>query len=663
MVRIKKRGQVSIFIILGLVILLSAGLFIFFRMMSVDQQADLESDELLPIKTYVEECVYKTASVAVARAGQQGGYINIPLSIDQNPSMYVTLDGMGIMKMPYWFYKGNKYNPSRVSIQNTLSKEIEENALKCINNFRPFKEQYTIIPLDKMKTSVQINKEDVSIMIEYPVKVSLKLNSTQKIVSKYYVTLPVRLGRVLEAADKILDAELNTLFLENFTIDLMAANPAIPLTDMDFSCRPKEWKMSELKKEMQEAIYENLPRIRIKNTNYHPFLEDESKYKELLNYHLEDIANGNYPENSPSDSYEYLHMFWDTGIEKDSTIAVGISSIKTRDIDMVGRPNDNGILRSKLIEGQQKFLKLFCMNMWHFTYDINYPAIITIRDDVSFGGKGYVFSFAMPVTIKNNEPYKGNYGYELFSGAYFEKGFCDETGDRIYDIRAIGSDEGYSNVELNDVNISTQCIKFYCPLGVTNPDEGSYRLRTLLPAACSSPFIIAEKKGYLTAKKQIDSNINQPFTIELTKIKKFDYDVVIHRYNSLGNALSAEEPFEGDMNLSIKISSGDFEQYKTYPIDYTASEDMQKIELMEDKSAVYDIEIILMQKGEYIGGYHGKWSPSVDEVLANDHITLHIVKYMPMPFSKEDKLKMMGYLMKGDYPNQLQPELKIAALS
>ena len=62
-----------------------------------------------------------------------------------------------------------------------------------------------------------------------------------------------------------------------------------------------------------------------------------------------------------------------------------------------------------------------------------------------------------------------------------------------------------------------QCIKYYCPLGLTRADRGSYRLVTQLPDACENPFIIAEKEGYLKSKKQLVDT--KSITLPMTRLK------------------------------------------------------------------------------------------------------------------------------------------------
>lgn len=627
-------------------------MYLYFKLIAINSEPDATIEELRPVKTYAEECMRMSAEKAVRLLGEQGGFINIPLHISSNPSMYVNPDGLGILKMPFWFYKGNKFSPTTSSIEMDISQYIDKNLDKCLNDFSAFP-QYKIIELANRQITTSLNKEDVSINMDYPLRIIYKSNSSYANMEKFSINLPVRLKRIVELGNQLLDSEVSSAFLENFTMDLMASNPDVPFTDMVFSCQPLQWKIQDVQQQVEDMLYYNLPRIRIKNTNYLPYNADESKYQKLQTYHMEDIANGNFPKEEPNDSYEYLHMFYDIGIPKENNINIAFNMAPNREIEIVGRPNDNGVLRSDFAQGNNQYTKFLCVNIYHFIYDVNYPVIVTLYDPNSFNGNGYIFNYAMPVTIHNNEPYKQNYGYELFTTTYQDTGFCDTTSDKVVDIRAYGKDQGYSNMELKDVNISMQCFKYFCPLGSTKADEGIYRLRTNLPAGCTNPFIIGEKEGYLKSSKQYTGS--DVMGVDMIKLDKLDYKVKVHRYNSIGQIIeSAEDPAD-DMNVSIEISSNDFDQYKIYPVDST-DEKINKLELV-DGDATYKLNIVLMQGDEFVGGYNGVWNAKATDIAGANEIVFHVIQYDPMPYTKEEKLKMMDYIMNGNYKEKLKPEL------
>ena len=64
--------------------------------------------------------------------------------------------------------------------------------------------------------------------------------------------------------------------------------------------------------------------------------------------------------------------------------------------------------------------------------------MVTLNDANSFGGRGYHFRYAMPVTVRFNEPYKLPLGEELFTTTSINQDFCQDKSNVITDIRAIG---------------------------------------------------------------------------------------------------------------------------------------------------------------------------------------------------------------------------------
>ena len=145
----------------------------------------------------------------------------------------------------------------------------------------------------------------------------------------------------------------------------------------------------------------------------------------------------------------------------------------------------------------------------------------------------------------------------------------------------------------------------------------------------------------------------------MTKLKKIDYKVVYNSYNSFSttsSALSGDQELTEDMQASIQISTGDYFQYKVFPID-DSTEDVRTLDLVEG-DADYHIEIVLTLNDEYIGGFNGDVRLSGVDVANADKITFHAIKYVPTPFTKEEKLDMMEYILDGDYRQELRPELR-----
>jgi len=112
---IKNKGQVSIFIIVGIILLVIIGLI--FMMMSSDKQNIFEEDSGLeknPVQTFVDSCIKQSIDEGLNIMRLQGGYIKIPRNvptkmIKHNESVMggVYSKEDGLIEVPYYI-KGSE---------------------------------------------------------------------------------------------------------------------------------------------------------------------------------------------------------------------------------------------------------------------------------------------------------------------------------------------------------------------------------------------------------------------------------------------------------------------------------------------------------------------------------------------------------------------------
>jgi len=114
---LNKRGQVTGFIIIGVIILLT--LFVLFYYPGeddVERISKLPSD-IRPVQGYIDDCVKDAADDGITFISLQGGYYELPeLSID-----------MTFIEVPYYFYLGDADIPLKSVVEEELSKYIEVN--------------------------------------------------------------------------------------------------------------------------------------------------------------------------------------------------------------------------------------------------------------------------------------------------------------------------------------------------------------------------------------------------------------------------------------------------------------------------------------------------------------------------------------------------------
>ena len=165
MKKVNRKGQITIFILLGVVISIGVSL-IFFIDNNVQENSEIAktyelSLNIAPIKSYVESCIKDVGKKGLIFIGKHGGYYNLP-----EPSL-----NDDYFKLPYYFFENLDLSPSIEIIQNEFSYYINENLLLCLNDFNEFKEMGFGIQYDDLNTNTIIGEKDVSINVNFPTRI------------------------------------------------------------------------------------------------------------------------------------------------------------------------------------------------------------------------------------------------------------------------------------------------------------------------------------------------------------------------------------------------------------------------------------------------------------------------------------------------------------
>ena len=127
---INKKGQVTIFIIIGIIIVFIAFFVGFLQNENFRQkiESSLFEKTVVPeqaqsVVNYLDNCLGEITESGINLLSSQAGYINIPIQISANPRTYLNVAGL---KIPYWIYGDNNINiPSRDEMEFSLKEYIE----------------------------------------------------------------------------------------------------------------------------------------------------------------------------------------------------------------------------------------------------------------------------------------------------------------------------------------------------------------------------------------------------------------------------------------------------------------------------------------------------------------------------------------------------------
>ncbi|MEM4336759.1 MAG: hypothetical protein QXG86_02025 [Candidatus Woesearchaeota archaeon] len=630
----KKRGQITIFIIIGVILLVITAVVFYYQKTQAEYRPKKEIIQKLgPVELYMQSCVDQLAREAIIKLGQTGGYVYLPPVLEKVPSAHIIEDRYGLLKVPMWYFKDESYMPSLAEIEYQIGLYINNSFKGCLRDFEPLKNEFVFRDVGNYSFRVTIGEEDVAIETYFPMKAEAIGRQETYEVEKFSTYIPVRLKRVYNLAQRIFEEENRVMFLENITLGIMTAGSSIPFTGIEFSCKQKIWNIVDIKNELKRNIGPVTQRIRFKNTNYVPFEKPEKEYEKFKGLKRDPTTGEikNLPKTKPpSDIYDYFHFFIEATAENFNDLNVNVVYMDNWPFTIEGRPNEGVLLKSSTSGFFPGLLNFLCINTYHFVYDVYYPIEIRIYDPKSFGGQGYNFKFAMPVILKNNKPTKLPLKAREFITPSLPGGICEELSSQQLDIRAIDS---VTYQEIPRVNISYECFRYLCNLGQTRADSGFYRLRTGYPLSCPYGKIRAEKESYMAA--EIQAPKTGVVRIKMTPLKRFNFNIT-----KVLSINYKEEPLLEDeiAFVTIKNEEKNFEANFIYPDVSSGFEGVNKeittLELIDD-DITYEVEIMLLKGNNYIGGWVGNWTAKSEQMYGKENLNFRV--YVKVPYPKNDE--------------------------
>lgn len=543
------KGQVTLFIILGIVIVASLVLVYVFRaeVLKSEWEREREKAALVPpqavlVKNHVDSCVKQIGEQAVRLLGSQAGYIEIPpdfiVRSAANPFSNSLLLGGGA-EVTYWFYENAAGNPkeqvpTKKEMEGAIKKYVDERLSDCIS-FEQFGEQGYIISAGSAVSEVEVEDERVLVVVNYPV--DLEIRDFKFEFNKFYEKVEYPLGRLYDLALKIFEAENKERFLENKTIDLMVVYDEIPYSGVDFECSPRTWKKQDVIRDFKNIVEANIPFVKIKGSDYVLYDSSHEYYEVDADVRAEDISvNFLYSQN------------WETKV------------------DIVSHPGQE-VLRGEpyTLENQaaRYLASLFCLNQYHFVYDVKYPVLVSLSDGE------FTFQFAVQTIIDNNQPRKSklitDYVYEE------EAPICDKgvVNTRVYALAASSSGRLES---IENARVNYHCITTVCDMGITEKKGSEAYLETKFPL-CINGFVQVERDGYWIGKEQLSTNEESAISVIMEKIYEKDLDVrlitssgdirnlagtekIVFQFENLDNGYITSVIWPG--SETIKLTSGNY---------------------------------------------------------------------------------------------------------
>ncbi|MEX0920784.1 MAG: hypothetical protein WDZ62_00795 [Candidatus Pacearchaeota archaeon] len=429
----EKKGQVTIFIIIA--ILLVAGILTYIFLRDSSQISEIP-EEFQPAYLAFQTCLESSILTGTDILKTQGGYIYLPDFEPGSPHMPFSSNlNFAGNQIPYWYYvSGNNLPreqvPSKTDMEEHLEEFLESKIENC--NFDSYYEQGFEISWSDPSSKVTI--EDDFIGVDLEMNLDINNGGRSVLVRNHEINVNSNLGNLYDIALEVYEEEQETLFLEDYGMDVLW-NYA-PVDGTEISCSPQVWNADEIFDELQDAIEANTLALNSEQSVHDYFIVDFSGREEVR------FLN----------SKDWPHSFEVTPSEGNFMIA-----------NPLGNQPGLGVLG-------------FCYTPYHFVYSMKYPVLVQVYEGEEF------FQFPLAIVIEKNNPRES-----LDASAF------SQTSPEICQYKNSQVEVNVRDRDGNPIDafISSECFGERCNIGTT---ESGVLLDSF--PQCANGFITARAEGF-----------------------------------------------------------------------------------------------------------------------------------------------------------------------
>lgn len=611
------KGQVTIFIIVGILLVLAVTLVIFVR----KEVVTFKPEEIIPtekgkVENFITTCIDQVGNDALVRVGLQGGYLELPFEVVNDNTR--RLDISPNLAVPYWAYGPETFIPSLQQIKEQINKYLEENVRGCLFSMEVFQETYDLIEKSELTADTEIVQNKVIFNLHWNIEIRSKGGEIITEVIDHVAESPVKLQDVYTVAKSIVGKEMGTLKLEDITQDLIALeHPDVPVAGMELSCSKKRWEVEKVKNTLLELVRINVHELKVRGTDYVEFPEDLTYYQ---NHYVWDVGTEfRYPEVSVLFNFDQTYPY---------TFSV---------TPLVG----NKMQSSQL--GGSDLLSFLCIQTWKFTYDLVYPVLVKVKDETT----GYTFQIAFTVHVVRNNPERGEV---VPRPSYFIATVSDEDycGTRnipmtIFAYETVENENTgvYNKEPLEEVQTSFTCLRYKCEMFQTEYDfggRGNVAGYTTNFPYCVGGILRGMKEGYketwervgTEAGKEVELDLVPIYGLPASKIRIVKHNFVDSENVGPAVPLKAEELglVKVIFRKKIDLPRTPFHESsitKAQTKDQEAVETLDALEFLAKADFTYDLEVTVLSDENYVGGYKGNWNVPWSALMNAEEVVLHVV--------------------------------------
>ena len=559
-----KKAQVTLFILLGLVLLGAAVGFYMFSEKNIEKRTDIDvtvSQQvpaiLNPLKVHIESCLETALKKGIKNVGHFGGYtdgdqffVNQFSPTEGNAIPFHTGSEYAV---PYWFHmesdnecttqckfssdlirplcKSGSQNCFLVgdnSVEEAIEVFVEDEAWKCFD-FTSFEEQgYEIDILDNLSVTTQIREAPsldsagtVSLTATLPLEV--KRNDQDFEIGYFKVQTPSNIYTLYEAGVNL--ASYPCLFESHImrAISLRSAGSDLnddfpPTYNFRIDIKKKFWIKPSVEQKVSTLTNFKIQDVGIFNTSsfhwpYTACYEDGMDCEENMECCIRQASadqNVFYPMKKYYPVNVNLHhsLSWRPyfDILPSDGALIEPSNFKAPDA-----PSPMDFIAGMLSS-------IFQMKEYRFYYMYSFPVIVELESDNKFAGKEYL-RFALEANIRANQCFSRGFDFSIESETGLPPLLCDKTQGRNMTITVVS--EKNSSQRIAGVSIAA-FTGDSCKIGNTN---ASGVLKDRFPVAFGS-WLVFEHDDYV--KKYVyEEDFDEEMTVKLRELYERNVSIKI----------------------------------------------------------------------------------------------------------------------------------------